>query len=1067
MKKNLLSDLSKFFSFQTKLAHALLLFVFLGSTFNLFAQVNNWEGDVSSDYFNKYNWSDTTLNYTMLTGWTLRIGPGSPNNCVLNGGNASNVNYRPAKINTLTGGVFTVNGNVLPNGSDSLNGTIILNSPANFNIRSSTGSNVNIGINAAAVLTINGGAMYSRNGMNIAAGTGGSAVVTVAGGSLNAGSGGSNMDLNLANGAGLTARLNITGGSVNILRNLNIGTGGSIYISGIGMLQVAGDKTIQLNGLVADGRLTCPAGKTLSIVYDGTNTIASLPVNSNSMIREYPDSVVLNNGIIRARIEKRSGNILSLKYNGVEQLNQIGASRTGAYHDFETSYGFETMNNCVFTTKIDSADIVDVSFKRSYNAATGQVTPVDADIHYVLNKADTGLYSYSILEHKPSYPSFDLGSWRLVEWIAQDGTNYLCEKIYVDSLRHWQMPSVYDFNNASATGIAEIVKLNTGVRAGKYDGKYEYTAAFWETPVWGHASDVNHIGTWVVLSSPEYFNGGPAHQDLNAAAGINHVLLNGLHYGDSSFIIPQGEQWSKIFGPYLLYTSAKQTGDENWAEAKKRAEAEKAKWPYAWLTNTPEYPLANQRGSISGKFIINDPSKPNVKGQNAWVGVTKISNRANQWQHEHKNYHYWVKTDSAGNFTIPNVRPDTYTFFAYSDGAVGEYSRQNVTVTAGNVTTLGNVTWNIPRNNGSLLWEIGVPNRKANEFRLGKLDYAEGFAERKFRDTLPVLIEYNVADNDWATKLPYAHTKYPDSAFAPADIWKWRLNFTLPSGIPTTGNAILTIAYASNDHAQQWMYVNNESSLFTSYFPDNGDGNAFVRQANYAKYSYKQISIPMSRLRSGGNTITLVMPSNSLWVSHLMYDYISLEANINATLPVNLVSFAAVATPGNQVQLNWATSSEQNNNRFEIEHSADGRNFTVIATVKGKGTTNEQQQYSALHSNPVSGANYYRLIQYDLDGKSTIHGTRVVMVEDMQVALQAYPNPSNGQLSLQLSGLRDQKVEVALTAMVGHRVHSETLKLNPGQTNYPLHFHGKPATGEYILQVTGTSLSKKIKVQFK
>lgn len=173
-----------------------------------------------------------------------------------------------------------------------------------------------IGSKANALVNINGGSLPSRNAMNIATGTGGTATVTVSAGSLNAGNGGTNMDLNLANTTGTTGRINITGGSVNIARNLNIGTGGSIHISGIGMLQIAGNKTTQLNALVADGRLTCPSGKTLSIVYDGANTTISLPVNSNSMIREYPDSVVLNNGIIRARIEKSSGDILSLKYNG-------------------------------------------------------------------------------------------------------------------------------------------------------------------------------------------------------------------------------------------------------------------------------------------------------------------------------------------------------------------------------------------------------------------------------------------------------------------------------------------------------------------------------------------------------------------------------------------------------------------------------------------------------------------------------------------------------------------------------------------------------------------------------
>ncbi|WP_207495919.1 polysaccharide lyase family protein [Aridibaculum aurantiacum] len=950
------------------------------------AQVTNWIGGVSSDYFNKHNWSDTNLNFTSLNSWRLRIGAGNPNTCTLNGGNSSNVSYRPDRINTLGGGTFICNGAVYPYNNDSLNGTVILNAPADFNIRNIA----YIGNREAANVTINGGSLTTRHGMVLAA-NGGSAVVTVAGGSLTAGSGGSNMDLSIANGAGLSAQLNITGGSVKVSRNLVIGTGGSIFISGIGQLVIAGDKVAQLNALVADGRLTCTPGKVLSITYNGTNTTALISQNPNSMIREFPDSVVLSNGIITANIAKRSGNINSLRYNGIEQLNQLGSSRKGAYHDFQTSYGFETMNNCVYTIKTETDTIVDISLKRLYNPTTGQVTPADADMHYVLIKGDTALYTYSILEHKADYPAFDLGSWRLVEWIAQDGTNYLCEKIYVDSLRKWQMPSVYDFNNASATSIAEIVKLNTGVRAGKFDGKYQYSAPFWDVPVWGHASDVNHIGTWVVLNTPEYVNGGPLHQDLVAAAGINHVLLNGLHYGDKAFVIPQGESWKKVYGPYLLYTTSKPTADENWAAAKVRGEAEKAKWPYKWLTNTPEYPLAHERGSVSGKFIVSDVAKPTVTGANAWVGLTIISNADNQWQHEGKNYHYWVKTDAAGNFTIPNIRPGTYSFFAYTDGEVGDYRLNNISVTAGQNNNIGNVTWTIPRNFGNLLWEIGIPNKKANEFRLGKFDYCEGFVERKFRDTFPAIIEYDVAQNDWATKIPYAHTKYPDVNGAPGDTWKWRINFTLPQGIPTTGNARLTIAYASTDHAQQWIYVNSESSTFTTYFPENGDGNAFIRQANYGKYSHKEISIPMSRLRSGSNTITLVMPSNSLWVSHHMYDYISLEAPVSGALPVSLLSFTARAINTKEVATNWTTTSEINTRNFVVERSIDGNSFSPIGTIQARGTAVTNTTYSFTDKNPLIRTGYYRLKMVDVDGSFTYSAIRQVKLANEKITL--YPNP--------------------------------------------------------------------------
>ncbi len=969
------------------------------------SQTKNWTGKVSTDYFNRHNWSDTNINFANLSGARLRIGPGAPNAAILNGGNSSNVSYRPDRLNTLAGGTFTCNGAVYPNNNDSLNGTIVLNGRADFNIRNIA----YIGNREPAFLTINAGSLTSKNGMFLGINTNGSALVTVAGGSLNAGSGGVNMDLNLATTSGSSAQLRITGGSVRIARNLVIGSGGSIFISGIGFMQVGGNKTAQLQALVDDGRLATTPGKTLAIDYDGVNTSVFLPQNPNSMLREYGDSVVLNNGIIRARIEKRSGNILSLKYNGIEQLNQVGGSRTGAYHDFQTSYGFETMNNCVYTVKVDSSDIVDISLKRWYNPQTGQVTPADADIHYVLNRGDTGLYSYSILEHKQQYPAFDLGSWRLVEWIAQNGTEYLCERIYVDSLRNWQMPSVYDFNNASPTGIGEIVKLNTGVRAGKYDGKYEYTAAFWETPVWGHASSVNHLGTWMVLSSPEFFNGGPTHQDLNAAAGINHMLLNGLHYGDKSFVIPQGEQWSKIYGPYLLYTTSEQTGDENWAAAKQRAEMEKAKWPYAWLTNTPEYPLAAERGSISGKFIIRDILKSGVTGANAWVGVTRISNADNEWQHEGKNYHYWVKTDASGAFTIPNVRPGTYSFFAYSNGAVGEYRQDSVSVVAGGVSELGNITWTIPRNNGILLWEIGEANRKSNEFRLGKLDYAEGFVERKFRDTFPNPVVYNVADQNWATVLPFAHTKYPDAAFAPAELWKWRINFTVPAGTPTLGNARLTIVYASNDHAQQWIYVNNENAPFTAYFPDNSDGNAFIRQANYAKYSYREVLIPMSRLLAGNNTITLAMLSNSGWVSHLMYDYLSFELPAGSVLPVTMLSFKANATPGGNL-LSWTTTPEIDDRSYVVEKSKDGRSFEAVGMGSKSAVVGTANSYSFLDTDPFSGNNYYRLKQIDADGKYNYSEVR--LLKSSRSMIQVYPNPATTEVVVRSSGAKIRSVEL-------------------------------------------------------
>ncbi|MEO7311198.1 MAG: polysaccharide lyase family protein [Chitinophagaceae bacterium] len=980
------------------------------------AQVNNWIGSVSSDYFNKYNWSDTLINFTALTSSTLQIGAGSPNNCILVGGNSSNVNYRPARINTLTGGIFTCNGAVYPNNNDSINGTLVLNAPADLNIRNI----LYVGNKTSGTVIINGGKLSTKNGAVMASGTGGAATVTMYGGSFNVGGGGVNMDLTMANVAGQTAQLSLLGGGCIIARNLVIGAGGNIHITGIGFLKVAGDKTAQLNNLIGDGRLSCTTGKTLAVVYDGTNTTASIPQDANSMITEYPDSVVLKTANLICVIEKTSGNIVSYRYKGVETVaNKAADAHKYMYHDFTTSYGFETIFGATYEVVQDDSNFAHIVIKRPYTPAIGHVTPCDAELHYALKKNDKGVYVYSKLEHKPSYPHFDIGSWRQVWWIASTNGINLCERIYTDSLRSWEMPSNYDYSTATGSGgPQEIVNLTTGVRAGKFDGKYEYSLKFWDNPVWGQASNINNIGSWCINASCEYFNEGPMHHDLNAAAGIIHQCMNGVHYGDGGIFADTLTSWTKVFGPYMLLITDKPTGDQNWAEAKARQVQETSQWPYAWVKDSAAYPPASLRGSVIGSYVIQDALKPAFNGGGAWIGLTDLSDGATNFQFESRNYQYWVKTSVEGSFTIPNVRPGTYSLFAFVDGAVGEYRLDNVTVTAGGNTNLGTLSRTIDRSFGNLIFEIGKPDRTSAEFKLGDFDYCEGNIQNKFRDTFPNPIEYNVADNNWADKLGYAHTKYPttDAIPNPGDAWKWRLNFVLPAGIPTTGNARLTIAYASNDHAQQWIYINNEASSPTAFYPANGDGNAFIRQANFAKYTYNTILIPMNKLVVGNNTITLVMPSNSGWVSHLMYDYISLEAIVGA-LPVTLLAFDAKATNDKKVQLSWRTATESNNSHFEIEQSTDGRSFTTIGRVTAAPNATNGSSYLFTHSTPADGINYYRLKQVDNDGKFVYSVTKQVNFI-LKKLITIYPNPVMNTLFVATSSANNLR-EVSLYDALG------------------------------------------------
>ncbi|MEO8761427.1 MAG: hypothetical protein ABI388_08610 [Bacteroidia bacterium] len=93
-----------------------------------------------------------------------------------------------------------------------------------------------------------------------------------------------------------------------------------------------------------------------------------------------------------------------------------------------------------------------------------------------------------------------------------------------------------------------------------------------------------------------------------------------------------------------------------------------------------------------------------------------------------------------------------------------------------------------------------------------------------------------------------------------------------------------------------------------------------------------------------------------------------LGCTLPVVLPISLLSYN-VTVNRSEVNLDWSTSSETNNNYFTIERSADGKNFEEFARVKGAGTSTEKRNYATIDYAPLPGASYYRLSQTDFNGK--------------------------------------------------------------------------------------------------
>lgn len=112
-------------------------------------------------------------------------------------------------------------------------------------------------------------------------------------------------------------------------------------------------------------------------------------------------------------------------------------------------------------------------------------------------------------------------------------------------------------------------------------------------------------------------------------------------------------------------------------------------------------------------------------------------------------------------------------------------------------------------------------------------------------------------------------------------------------------------------------------------------------------------------------------------------------------LPVELEWFRASVTPETSVLLEWRTTSELNNEAFEVERSKDGFDFARIARIDGAGTTTQSSDYSLLDEQPLAGLSYYRLKQIDFDG--TVMYSGLVSVRRGEDPFIVYPNPAGKQ----------------------------------------------------------------------
>lgn len=564
----------------------------------------------------------------------------------------------------------------------------------------------------------------------------------------------------------------------------------------------------------------------------------------------------------------------------------------------------------------------------------------DLEIRYTLEKGAKGIYSYAIFTHQDTYPAGSVGESRfgfklngaVFDWLSIDKQRNFRMPTGAD----WD--SATDLNMKEARRLVSGIYKGRAEHKYDYSAKQSKIPAFgWSSSKEKVGVFIINPSFEYLSSGPNHYE---LTGHLDDGDGGDPTLLNywrGTHYGGSVLSFKANEYWTKVVGPMFVYLPTSKDPNALYADALKQSKVEQSRWPYPWVKGV-DYPGANERASVKGNIKLVDPQTTMSKFTNLLVGLSypdeppfpasarpmrfdsirtrvdsnqqpsvdtavrrlsngKIANRGTylpsrpqgstfvfppqpiNWQNDAKHYEFWTEGNADGSFVINNVRPGTYQLHAVADGVMGAYdATTTVIIKPGETIDLGSIEWK-PVHYGTLVFQVGTPNRSASEFFKGN-DHWHWGMYIQYAKYFPNDIEFTVGKSDPAKdwyiyQVPHDTTFREDGKdFGRAT--PWTIHFTMPGSLATPGKATLRLGIAGSGARAINIAINGKD---LGAFTDIGGGGASpIRDGIEGTWVERDFKFDASLLKQGENTIVVTVPAGSV-ANGMCYDVMRLEVS--------------------------------------------------------------------------------------------------------------------------------------------------------------------------------------------
>jgi hypothetical protein len=265
-----------------------------------------------------------------------------------------------------------------------------------------------------------------------------------------------------------------------------------------------------------------------------------------------------------------------------------------------------------------------------------------------------------------------------------------------------------------------------------------------------------------------------------------------------------------------------------------------------------------------------------------------------------------------------------------------------------------------------------------------------------------------------------------------------------------TGNSNITLQHNSSTNQPSFDDAYNFVTRWSNDVP-NTTGDVTIPYTTSAWQSNTPATGTIGNLSSTGTVSGSFMRSR-IYTDFATTDtaaksYFSKSSNPFHPLPVSLVSFSAQAFEC-AVELRFESGVESSVNKYNLQHSVDGRTFNSIAVFDPKGSN---QIYTYRDLKAASGKNLYRIVIVEHSGDYSLSATleRNVDCNSKGNNIILYPNPATDFIAL--SGI-STPAEIRILNLSGRIVGAKTVL-----SNYEIIDVSQLASSTYIVQVYATS----------